>query len=418
MIVGPNVAASYLLGAVLSYGIIGPILVSQGIAFGSNPFEGKWASYTIYSSLSSKDYVNAPSPRYWLLWPGVMIMLCASFAELFVHYKSLTIGAKTAFRETKSTISKLQQRKVTSSSVFGVSKLDGVDEKIRWWMWAPGTVILVILTCVILALQYQMDIATSVVSLLFGVLLSFLSIQVAGVIDQVPTTAVSKATQLVLAGVTKGHYSITASQRINIAGAQIAGGASYAATELMQDFRVGYLLGTPVLQQFLAQIMGNVFAIFLSPGIFILFQAAYPCILDTSIETCPFSVPAAAGWKAIAVAVTSSTNVIPVGSGICAIVLGVFSVFLTAFRHFYLVGPRAKYAIWVPNMSVIGLSMIIPATCFNTVSYSYNNNGLRADKCRQSPLEQQLPISGRRNIPSQQICTFMPLPLVLLVVRV
>ena len=368
MLVGMNVAYSYLFGAVLSWGIIGPSLIAQGLAVGRQPYEGKWASYTVYTSMSSKDYINSPSPRYWLLWPGIMIMLCASIAELLVLYKVIATGCKTAFKETRSNAMKKRGGK-TPYSFFQNTRIDSQEGTVRWWMWAPETLILIILTCVILSLQYHMDIGTSLISLLFGLVLSFLSIQVAGVVDQVPTTAVSKATQLILAGVTKMHYTIPDAQRINIAGAQIAGGGSYAATEMMADFRVGFLLQTPVLQQFLAQIVGNIFAIFLSPGVFILFAKAYPCIIDTTIETCAFAVPAASAWKSLAVAVTSKTLPIPLSSGITAIVLGVLSILMVVFRHFYLTGARAKHAKWLPNMSVIGLAMIVPSTCLNIVSF-------------------------------------------------
>ncbi|KAH6714629.1 OPT oligopeptide transporter protein-domain-containing protein [Leptodontidium sp. MPI-SDFR-AT-0119] len=365
MLVGLNVAYSYLLGAVLAWGIIGPALVHQGLAVGLKPFVGtKWASYTIYTSLVSKDLINKPSPRYWLLWPGIMIMLCASLAELFVQYRIIGRGFMTGVKSVKESIAGIREKRLNFSPFTSV-RLNGEGEKILWWMWAPETIVIAVLTCVILSLQYQMDIQTSIVSLLFGVILSFLSIQVAGVIDNVPTTAISKATQLILAGVTKGHYTIPTAQRINISGAQIAGGAAYAATELMADFRVGFLLGTPIVQQFIAQILGNIFAIFLSPAVFILFTKAYPCILDTTIDTCGFAVPAASAWKSIAIAVTSPTLPIPLESGICAIVLGIFSIVLVVIRHFYLVGSRAKYVPYVPNMSVVGLSMILPATCYN-----------------------------------------------------
>ena len=70
--------------ATLTYmarGIIGPILVAKGYAFGTPVSEDpKWSSYVSYSSLAltfaSADH---PSPRYWLLWPGVLCMIAVSF---------------------------------------------------------------------------------------------------------------------------------------------------------------------------------------------------------------------------------------------------------------------------------------------------------------------------------------------------
>ena len=35
------------------------------------------------------DVINAPSPRYWLLWPGVLMMLVYSFIEIFMSSRGL-----------------------------------------------------------------------------------------------------------------------------------------------------------------------------------------------------------------------------------------------------------------------------------------------------------------------------------------
>ncbi len=64
-----------------SRGIIGPILVAEGYAFGT-PVSGdsKLSGLTSYYALS-EEFTSGehPSPRYWLLWPGVLCMIAASF---------------------------------------------------------------------------------------------------------------------------------------------------------------------------------------------------------------------------------------------------------------------------------------------------------------------------------------------------
>jgi hypothetical protein len=63
-------------------GIIGPALVHNKIAFGYHPYpkDPHWKEVTSFSSFgrnfSSKE---TPSPRYWLLWPGVLAMIAISF---------------------------------------------------------------------------------------------------------------------------------------------------------------------------------------------------------------------------------------------------------------------------------------------------------------------------------------------------
>jgi uncharacterized oligopeptide transporter (OPT) family protein len=302
------------------------------------------------------------------------VMLCASIAEVLVQYKVIGTALKVGWRELRRTIAKTTRNQVqlkrSLAGIFTSSSEDLTEQQIRWWMWLPGTVVFVVLTCLVLALQYQMDVGTSIIALIFGFILSFMAIQCQGAVDQQPTTAITKAVQLVLGGVTKNQgYSVATAQQINIVGAQVAGAASVASTELLSDFRVGFLLRTPVRQQYVAQILGNIVAIFLSPALFILFVKAYPCIIDSNSDTCAFTVPSASAWRAIALAITSNdTSPIPRSSGICALILGIFTVLLVTFRCFYLTGKKEKFRIYVPNMAVIGLSFVIPATCYNIVS--------------------------------------------------
>ena len=64
-------------GGVLAWALIGPLTVKYGATFGVAADE-RFPGYMSYTSLSLSDPVNKPSPRYWNLWVGVMVMLCAS----------------------------------------------------------------------------------------------------------------------------------------------------------------------------------------------------------------------------------------------------------------------------------------------------------------------------------------------------
>ena len=75
MLSGMNASWSFLAGAVLAWGIIGPATVSTGLTQGIDLGEdNRWA----YTALHFDDIEEGtPSPRYWLLWPGVL--MCVSF---------------------------------------------------------------------------------------------------------------------------------------------------------------------------------------------------------------------------------------------------------------------------------------------------------------------------------------------------
>lgn len=89
MIISFNAALSFYIGCVLAWGIIGPITVATGITAGKLLKSGQWMFFA-----SAKG-----GPRYWLLWPGVFQMLCASMTEVAVCYKPIWRGIKLAAQE-------------------------------------------------------------------------------------------------------------------------------------------------------------------------------------------------------------------------------------------------------------------------------------------------------------------------------
>ena len=71
--------------------IVAPSLVKNGLAFGKSiSDEYPLVSYISLSFNDPSEFVTHPSPRYWLLWPGVFIMLVYSFADVVI---SLAPGA-------------------------------------------------------------------------------------------------------------------------------------------------------------------------------------------------------------------------------------------------------------------------------------------------------------------------------------
>jgi uncharacterized oligopeptide transporter (OPT) family protein len=67
MLTGLNASWSFFGGSVLAWGIIGPVLVTTGTAFGK-AMSTEYPGYMNYMSMVMTDPVNEPSPRYWLVW--------------------------------------------------------------------------------------------------------------------------------------------------------------------------------------------------------------------------------------------------------------------------------------------------------------------------------------------------------------
>lgn len=384
MLVGLNTGISMFLGSFFAWGFLGPILVKYGVCIGKElPVEDeRYQGLTTFFSLSGinePDYV--PSPRYWFLWPGVMVLVCYSMAEFLVHWKVLYYGGKYAFTSACSKINNLLAKNGKSSNFFGKmasknTKSENAedfatkDQQVANWVWGLGLIAMIVITIIIGEIQWHMGAGMAILASLLGVVFAFLSIHGGAVTDVTPLTASSKASQLVFGGVTSTQgYSIAEAQRVNLIAGGIASGAADMASALVADFRVGFLLKTPPNLQFYAQAVGTLVAMFLAPGIFVLFMAAYPCVLDYEQDgSCTFSAPSVSAWQAVAEAVTQPNIPIPSSSGYFAIGVGIFSVCQVIFRRTFLVGERAKYAIWLPNWMAIGVAWVIPATVYSNAT--------------------------------------------------
>ncbi|KXJ88931.1 OPT oligopeptide transporter protein-domain-containing protein [Microdochium bolleyi] len=382
MLIGMNSALSLFGGAFLAWGVIGPLLVYTGECAGKLqvPHDPNWADWYTYASL--RDLGKAtPSPRYWLLWPGVMIMVCSSMAELFVQYKVIWYAFRVVGQRSCQSINAFLVKRGKHSEFFASRAAKEVkgnadmvedpatpEQQVPVATWSLGLLVTIVLAMLIFHFQWGMHPGLTILACILGFMFSFLAIQIGAVTDQTPLTAASKASQLIFGAATSGKgYDLHDAQRLNLVAGSLASGAADVATSLTGDFRTGFLLGTPPVKQWYAQFMGTMISVFLAPGLFVLFTTAYPCILDGS-DHCAFGVPSVAAWAAVARAVTDPTVTIPLKAGIFAVVMGVFSMCQVVFRHYYLVGEREKYQKYLPNWGAIALSFVLPNPVFTTAS--------------------------------------------------
>ncbi|KAK0735266.1 OPT oligopeptide transporter protein-domain-containing protein [Lasiosphaeria miniovina] len=382
ILIGLNPAISMFAGSVLGWGLIGPLLVHYGECIGIDLSDGDpdWDGYYSFYSLSKLGQ-RTPSPRYWLLWPGVMVMVCASMAELVVQYKVIGVGFKSLWNQACSSANNALLSRGKSSAFlakhgaprerteFEVEDPAPKEQQVKDWMWLTGLLVTLVVGMLIFHFLWEMHPGLTILSFLLSFLFSFLAIQIGAVTDNTPLTAASKASQLIFGAATShSGYTVQHAQKLNLVAGGLASGGAEVANALVSDFRTGFLLGTPPIKQFIAQACGTFVAVWLAPGLFVLFTSAYPCIYDPSIEHCPFQVPSVTAWAAVAQAVTDPNVKIPLKSGIFSIVMGAVSVIQVIIRHYYLVGEREKYRKWLPNWGAIALSWVIPATVYGTAA--------------------------------------------------
>lgn len=371
MLVGLNVSLSFFGGSVLAWGIIGPILVHNEMAFGKlqKPEHLGVVSFSSFSPpFSSKE---TPSPRYWLMWPGVLAMVAISFTELLLQWQIITFALKAAGRGIGRGIYDMSRQygkeirwlKSTQQETADLVEDPALPHELpKMWMWAPGLVLTIVCMCIVLKVQYEMPIGMSLLSVFLAFFFSFLAIQCTGVTDITPLTAASKASQIILGGATKSQgWTTTHSQQLNLLGGALANMGANQSTDLTADFRTGFLLRTSPIQQWIAQGIGTLVAVFVAPLMFRLFMKAYPCIIDMD-DNCPFTAPSVAAWRAVAIAVTDPSFPIPTSSAVFSIVFAVFGSFMVVLKHYAWRGKREWMRDYHPNMMCIALAFVLPQT--------------------------------------------------------
>jgi len=361
MLSGLNASWSFLGGAVVAWGIIAPATVHLGEAVGVpvSPDFPELVSYQALQFDNLSDYINNPSPRYWLLWPGVLMMLTYSFADLFCNMLPTFIR-----------LGREGMQNLNIKGLFRPRSADYVDEdstpiehRVPLLWWTTGLLASVIMTCALLATQFNFGVGEGILSMLLGFIFSFIAVLSSGTTDINPVSTVAKASQLIFGGIGKvTTTNMPDAQMLNLTGGTIAAGSAGQSSDMTGDLKTGYLLRAKPRVQFIAQLCGATVAIFLNVGLFILFTTASPCIMYVPKDgLCTYSAPSVAAWAAVATAVTSPVLPVPPSSGYTAIALSIFAVITVFIRHYFI--PK-KYWIWVPNWNAFGLAFVVPQTYY------------------------------------------------------
>lgn len=256
--------------------LVSPAIVKNGLAFGT-PYSEEYplVTYFAMSFNNPERYITRPSPRYWLLWPGVLIMLLYSFADIFMTLIPILKNAK--FSSFNPVALYRNRNKPLNPDDEDQTPM---EDRIPFPWWTSGLLASTVLSIALLATKYSMNVGEAILALVLGFIFSFIGVQSSGHTDVNPVGTVAKASQLVFGGISKGAGTPQDPARmLNLAAGVIAAGAASQASDMTGDLKTGYLLRAKPKNQFIAQVVGSVVAVFLASGLFILFVKASPCIM-------------------------------------------------------------------------------------------------------------------------------------------
>ena len=306
-------AWSLMLGAILNYAVLAPIMLNSGD-------------------------IEAPSFRKisgWSLWTGVPMMVTSGLLLFFMNWKTVV----RAF----STITTFLTRKVENDPMARIE--------------VPGSWFLIgyaILGTAVIALGhalFHIQLWMGLIAVLITFLLVVVAARATGETDITPVGPLSKITQLTFGALAPGNIST------NLMTANISAGATSAAGDLLTDLKSGYLLGANPRQQFLAQFFG-VFA-----GALIIVPVFFILIPDVNmLGTEKWPAPAALVWRGVAELLAKGVGALKPSARIGLVIGAVGGIVLTLAEAWL-----PKYKKFIPSPTGLGLAFTING--FNSVSF-------------------------------------------------
>jgi uncharacterized oligopeptide transporter (OPT) family protein len=308
-IIGFRQAWSMMLGAVINYCVLAPIMMNQGIIAAS----GGSALRRISS---------------WSLWIGVPMMVTSGLLLFFMQWKTVVraFGTLAAFLKRRgSSADPMERIEVPGSWFMGGMIVLGAAAvflghslyHITWWM--------------------------GVVAVLMTLFLVIVAGRAVGETDITPTGPLSKITQLTFGAIKPGDIST------NLMTANITAGACSHAGDLLTDLKSGYLLGAKPRQQFIAQFFGVVAgAVVVVPVFFLLVPNA--SVLGTE----QWPAPAAQVWRGVAELLSKGVGSLHPTARIGLLVGGLIGIALPLLEMAF---PRHKKLI--PAATGLGIAFTI-----------------------------------------------------------
>jgi len=322
MIVGLRVSLSMLLGSVLLYFVVGPILESGLVAF--DVAHAAVPGYKPYISATPDGEIF--NITRWSLWGGTAVMVFSSLTSVALQWKTIA----RAFRRKKAG---------TSAEQDALARIEVPNS----WLWM-GLIPVGLGLVLVQHWAFQISFPLGALAVALSFVLAIVACRATGETDTTPLGAMGKVTQLLYA-VLPGAKGVGS---INLMSAGVTASAAGSAADLLTDLKSGYLLGANPRKQFLAQFWGIFF------GTLAVVPFWYLMVPDkAALEKFP-AIPARM-WKAVADLLTQGIHMLP-GSAAVAIIAGAVIGILLPVGEVLL--PKARK--YIPSAMGLGLAWVVP----------------------------------------------------------
>ncbi|EPX58515.1 Oligopeptide transporter, OPT family [Cystobacter fuscus DSM 2262] len=300
---------SMLLGALLTYGVLAPEMVSRGVI-----------PEVTYKAING-----------WALWTGASVLVSSGLLSFAFQWRSVAKSFKA--------LAGLFGRKQNAEA----DPLADIECPPAWF--PLGFLVLGPVVVALMAYLFQVPWWAGVVALPLSVVMGVIASRVTGETDTTPTKALGPVTQLLYGALLPGNLTA------NVMSANATGGVGLHSADLLTDLKSGWLLGANPRQQFIAQLFGVV------AGAAVVVPAFNLLVPDASVlGTEEFPAPSSLVWAGVSKMLMSGVHALPVSArigAVCGLCLGVALVLLERWA------PK-KARPFIPSASGLGLSIVIP----------------------------------------------------------
>ncbi|WP_283711229.1 OPT family oligopeptide transporter [Pseudoalteromonas prydzensis] len=316
-IIGIRIGISLLLGAIISWGLIGPEILALGwVETGVDDPSASWF----------------PSMVNWLLWPGVALMVTssvASFIFMLLPSKS-TAGVKKDASET--------------SPIEG----DSAPSYKRGKLVYVGLLIACILVVVVQIWLFDTPLYAALLAVPLAFVLAIVAGRVVGETGIPPIGAIGQVSQLSMGMAAPGNMTS------NLTTANVAGGTAGQCADLLNDFKVGRIIHANPMSQVAAQCVGVITGSIIGSLTYLaLIPDPHTMLIS---ETWP--APAVVTWKAVAETLKVGLSAIPDHARLAMLAGMLVGLLLTILERIV----ASKYAYLLPSGPALGLAFVIPAS--------------------------------------------------------
>lgn len=315
-LMGIRTGVSLIIGAVLNYCIIAPIMIHRGDIVGKALADG-----TVQYGFKSITM--------WALWGGVAMMTTASLFAFFAKPQIFLSAFKGLFKKSKQHNDVLKDIELPLSVfVVGIPVVGGIVVYLAHKFFGVSVIL-------------------GIIALPLIFIFTLIAVNSTALTSITPIGAMGKLTQLFFGILAPGNITT------NLATAGITAEVAGNAANLLMDIKPGYMLGGKPRQQAIGHVLGIIAGAVISvPVFYLVFLHKGPANLISE----QYPMPAATIWKAVAEVLTQGISKLPVSAQWAVLIGGLLGIALEAVRV------RTKGRFWLSGVG-IGLATVIP---FNT----------------------------------------------------